>query len=97
MYHKMSRECRKDLKRQFDCSGLELDQMENFMSINIGKTTREILDKIMKDDNLDDRQKVLISYTMGVLVGENNADQESEYFQNEKLTPVMNIKIGQGG
>ncbi len=97
MYKKMSDECRKDLEEQFNFSEKELDHMESFISSNMGKTTREILDTIMKDDSLNNKQRVLISYTIGVSIGEDNMDQELKDIQNAKPELVMNIRIGQGG
>lgn len=93
----MSDECRKGLKKQFNFSDQELDHMESFISGNMGKTTREILDAIMKDDSISNKQKVLISYTIGVYVGEDNMDQELEDMKNAKSELMANIKIGQGG
>ena len=97
MYHKMSGECKENLKSQFDFSMLELEQMEKFMSKNMKKTAKDLLETIMKDNSLNDRQKVIVSYTIGVSVGAEDERQELENFQNMKTESTINIRIGQGG
>lgn len=97
MYHKMSSDCKKSLKRQFDFSTVELEQMEKFISRNVRKTAQDLLETLMKEDDLNDRQKVIISYTIGASVGAEDAKQELEYIQNIRAEPMTNIRIGQGG
>ncbi len=109
MYEHMSNTCRKSLKRQFDFSVPELDQMEKFMSENMDKTASEILDVLMKDERLNDKQKVIVSYTLGATIGSENAlqdvekniaqDIEKNMMQNLEVgnTILQNMKIGQGG
>ena len=93
----MSDDCKESLKRQFDFSMLELEQMEKFMSINMKKTAKDLLETLMKDDSLNDRQKVIVSYTIGASVGAEDAKKELEDFQNMKIESGTNIRIGQGG
>jgi hypothetical protein len=97
MYQKMSDECRRSLKRQFDFSVSELDQMEKFIASNINKTAVDILDTLMKNADLNDRQKVMVSYTLGASVGAEGIMQELEESQMAKVDPTINMKIGQGG
>jgi len=97
MYHKMSGACKKSLKRQFDFSVSELDQIENFIYNNMGKTAKEILEILMEDEILSDRQKVMVSYTLGASVGAESAIQDLEKIHAKKVEPMMNISIGQGG
>jgi uncharacterized membrane protein YoaK (UPF0700 family) len=97
MYHRMSEECKKSLKRQFDFSALELDQMEKFMTGNTNKPVTDILDTLMKNVDLNDRQKVIVSYTLGASVGAEAVMQDLEESNMTKVDPMLNIKIGQGG
>lgn len=97
MYQKMSDVCKKSLKSQFDFSMIELEQIESFISNNMGKTAKEILEILMEDDSLSDRQKVMVSYTLGASVGAESAMQGYEKINTKKVNPVMNIRIGQGG
>lgn len=97
MYQKMSGACKKSLKNQFDFSVSELDQIENFISVNMGKTAKEILITLMEDENLSDKQKVMVSYTLGASVGAESAILELDKVDIKNFEPVTNIKIGQGG
>lgn len=97
MYQKMSVECKKSLKRQFDCSSSELNQMEKFMTDNLGKPVSDILSILIKDVNLNDRQKVIVSYTLGAVVGTEGIVQQLEEKKIAKIDPMLNIRIGQGG
>lgn len=97
MYHKMSEDCKESLKKQFEFSMLELEQMERFMSRNMKKTAKDLLETLMKDDSLNDRQKVIVSYTIGASVGAEDIMQELENIQNMKEESRTNIRIGQGG
>lgn len=97
MYQKMSNTCRKSLKNQFDFSVPELNEIESFISNNIDKTAIEIIENLMKDSNLNDRQKVMISYTLGSSVGAESVIQDLEKISAKKVDPITNIRIGQGG
>jgi hypothetical protein len=96
MYQKMSDECKKSLKKQFDCSSSELSEMEKFMADNLGKPVTDILNILIKDVDLNDRQKVIVSYTIGGIVGTEGIVQELEE-RKIKVDPILNIRIGQGG
>ncbi len=103
MYEQMGNACRKSLKRQFDFSRSELDQMEKFISDNMDKTAKEILDMLMEDASLNDKQKVIVSYTLGASIGsedtlqnmKKNTIQNVERMNHDMLS--TNIRIGQGG
>lgn len=97
MYQKMSDECKRSLKRQFDCSISELNQMEKFMADNLGKPVSDILSILIKDVDLNDRQKVIVSYTLGAVVGTEGIVQDLEERKMAKIDPILNIRIGQGG
>jgi len=97
MYQKMSSVCKKSLKKQFGFSTIELDQIEKFMSDNMGGTAREIIDTLMRDEYLDDRQKVMISYTIGASVGAESKIQSNEDIASVKFGPKVNVVVGQGG
>jgi hypothetical protein len=97
MYQKMSDECKRSLKRQFDFSISELDQMEKFMEDNLGKPVTDILSILIKDVDLNDRQKVIVSYTLGAVVCTEDVIQVLEERKIAKIDPVLNIRIGQGG
>lgn len=97
MYQKMGKECKTSLKKQFDFSELELVQMEEFMAGNIDKPVTDILITLMKNVDLNDRQKVVVSYTLGTSVGADTVIQELEESRMVKIDPMLNIKIGQGG
>lgn len=93
----MSNDCKDSLKRQFYFSMLELEQMEEFMSKNMQKTAKDLLETLMKDDILNDRQKVIVSYTIGASVGAEDAKQEFDNIQNMRIESMANVRIGQGG
>jgi hypothetical protein len=97
MYQKMSEECKRSLKRQFDFSMLELDQMESFTADNLSKSAVDILDVLMKSEDLNDKQKVIISYTLGTAVGAESVMQDLEENSMAKVSPMLNMQIGQGG
>ncbi len=97
MYQKMSGDCKKSLKKQFDFSVPELDQIEKFISKNMGQTAKEILENLMEDDNLTDRQKVLASYILGTSVGAESATKDIETISSHNMAPVAKMQIGQGG
>ena len=97
MYQKMSSVCKKSLKKQFGFSTIELDQIEKFISDNMGGTTKEIIDILMRDEYLNDKQKVMISYTIGASVGAENRIQSDEDMRSMKFGPNINVVIGQGG
>jgi hypothetical protein len=97
MYQKMSEECRRSLKRQFDFSVSELDHMEKFMAENIDKPAADILNVLMEDIDLNDRQKVIVSYTLGASVGAEGVMKDLEESKITKLDSLINIRIGQGG
>lgn len=67
------------------------------MSRNMKKTAKDLLETLMKDDSLNDRQKVIVSYTIGASVGAEDIMQELENIQNMKEESRTNIRIGQGG
>ena len=96
MYENMSDDCKRSLKRQFDFSLLELDQMEKFISENMDKTAKEILENLMDDDDLNHKQKVIVSYTLGASVGAESARQDIESIRTTRAES-MAMKIGQGG
>jgi hypothetical protein len=83
MYQKMSEDCKKSLKRQFDFSASE--------------PAADILDILMKSDDLNDKQKVIISYTLGTAVGAEGVMQDLEESSMAKVNSMLNIQIGQGG
>ena len=97
MYAKMSNACRSSLKRQFGFSVVELDQIEKFISDNIRGTTKEVIEKLMNDECLSDRQKVMISYTIGAAVGAERGIQIDEDMKQVKFGPKTNVVVGQGG
>jgi hypothetical protein len=97
MYQKMSEDCKKSLKRQFDFSASELNQMETFTADNLNKPAADILDILMKSDDLNDKQKVIISYTLGTAVGAEGVMQDLEESSMAKVNSMLNIQIGQGG
>lgn len=97
MYQKMSSDCKKSLKRQFDFSKLELDQIESFISNNMGQPAKEILSNLMDDDNLSDRQKVLVSYILGTSVGVESTKRDIEGINFQSVEPIVSMKIGQAG
>ncbi len=97
MYQRMGVECKKSLKKQFDFSTSELEQIEKFMEDNVSRPVGDILDAVMKDVNLNDRQKVILSYTLGASVGAETAMQDLKRSNAENVGPVLNMKLGQGG
>lgn len=95
MYKKIKNVCKKSLKNQFDFSAMELDQIENFIYNNMGKTAKEILETLLRDDNLSDKQKVMTSYTLGASVGFESAMKDK--IESRDISPMVDIQIGQGG
>lgn len=97
MYQKMTSDCKKSLKRQFDFSKSELDQIESFISNNMGQPAKDILSNLMDDDNLSDRQKVLVSYILGTSVGVESTRRDFEGINFQKAEPIVNMRVGQAG
>ncbi len=97
MYQKMSSDCKKSLKRKFDFSASELDQIESFISNNMGQPAKEILSNLMADDDLSDRQKVLVSYILGTSVGVESARRDFEGINFQRAEPIANMRVGQAG
>ncbi len=97
MYQTMSISDRKKIKKQFEFSVSELDQMEKFINNNMGQTAKKILENLMADDNLSDRQKVLVSYILGTSVGVESVTKDYENINPREAKPWANMKIGQAG
>jgi len=51
----------------------------------------------MRDEYLNDRQKVMISYTIGASVGAESKMQSDEDMTSVKFGPKINVVVGQGG
>lgn len=65
---KMSELCKETMVREFGFTNSELLAIEYFMNSHAGMTAKEILDSLIKDKKLNDKQKVLISYVVGTSV-----------------------------
>jgi hypothetical protein len=83
---KMSESCKSSMTEQFGFKNSELIQIENFMNEQNKKTAKDILESLMSDNKLDDRQKIIIAYVVGNSA-RNAAIQED----------LQGIKIEQGG
>lgn len=70
---KMSEICKTAMVEGFGFTDSELSQIENFINKQDLKTAKEILDDLIKDKRLDNRQKIIISYIIG-----NSVAHESE-------------------
>lgn len=62
---RMSESCKISMTEQFGFKGSELVQIENFMNRQNQKTAKEILDSLMQDKQLDNKQKIVIAYVVG--------------------------------
>lgn len=62
---KMSESCKTSMAEQFDFKSSEIVQIENFMNQQNQKTAKGILDSLMQDKKLSNKQKIVIAYVVG--------------------------------
>lgn len=62
---KMSESCKTSMAEQFGFKSSELVQVENFMNRQNQKTAKEILDSLMRDKELNNKQKIVTAYVVG--------------------------------
>ena len=62
---KMSEYCKTSMAEQFDFKSYELVQIENFMNQQNQKTAKDILDSLIQDKKLSNKQKIVIAYVVG--------------------------------
>ncbi len=62
---KMSELCKMSMVEQFGFKNYELVQIENFMNNQNQKTAKEILDTLMQDKKLNNKQKIVVAYIVG--------------------------------
>lgn len=74
---KMSESCKKSMTEQFGFKGSELLQIENFMNQQNQKTAKEILDVLIQEQILSNKQKIVIAYVVGNSAREAAVQEES--------------------
>lgn len=62
---KMSESCKTSMTEQFGFKSSELAQIETFINQQNQKTAKDILDSLMLDNKLDNKQKIVIAYVVG--------------------------------
>lgn len=62
---KMSELCKMSMAEQFGFKSSELVQIENFMNNQNQKTAKEILDTLVQDKKLNNKQKIVVAYIVG--------------------------------
>jgi hypothetical protein len=62
---RMSESCKTSMTEQFGFKSSKLVQIENFMNQHNQKTAKDILDSLMQDKKLDNKQKIVIAYVVG--------------------------------
>lgn len=86
---KMSDLCKETMIKEFGFTDPELIQIENFMNKHNNRTARDILDYLIKDKELNDRQKIIISYVVGNSVGQTL--QEDPIMKKVEIPKVPNF------
>ena len=66
---KISKTCKITMIEGFGFTNSELFQIESFIDRQGGKTAKEILDDLIKNKALNNKQKIIISYVVGNSVG----------------------------
>jgi len=62
---RISESCKTSMAEQFGFKSSELVQIENFVNQQNQKTAKEILDSLLQDKKLDNKQKIVIAYVVG--------------------------------
>ncbi len=62
---KMSESCKTSMTEQFGFKSSELVQIESFMNQHDKKTAKEVLDSLMQNKKLSNKQKIVIAYVVG--------------------------------
>jgi hypothetical protein len=62
---KMSELCKMSMVEQFGFKNSELVQIENFINNQNQKTAKDILDTLMYDKKLNNKQKIVVAYVIG--------------------------------
>ena len=74
---KMSELCKMSMTEQFGFKNFELVQIENFMNNQNQKSAKEILDTLMQDKKLNNKQKIVVAYIVGNSAREAAIQEES--------------------
>ena len=74
----MSELCKMSMTEEFGFKKVELSQIENFMNEQNQKTAKEILDILIKDKKLNNKQKIVVAYVIG------NSARESAINEDQK-------------
>lgn len=86
---KMSEKCKAQLTTIFRFSNDELDGIERFINSINNESAAYILDTLLSDENLNQKQKIVISYIVGNSVRE-IFEYEKEMLKKEKFKD-MNV------
>lgn len=78
--------CKTTMIEEFGFTNSELSQIEKFWGEQGGKTAKEILDDLIKNKELKNKQKIIISY----FVGNCAAHQSQKY--SIKNSPTRDIE-----
>lgn len=91
---KMSELCKMSMVEQFGFKSYELVQIENFMNNQNQKTAKEILDTLMQDKKLNNKQKIVVAYIVGNSAREAAIQEE---LQKGMKKDIENIYINTSG
>lgn len=84
---KMSESCKTSMAEQFGFKSYELVQIESFMNQQNQKTAKDILDSLMQDKKLSNKQKIVIAYAVG------NSAREAAIQEDQQKKDIDGIYI----
>lgn len=85
---KMSNLCKELLIEEFGFTNIELLDVENFMNEQNQKTAKGILDSLMQDKKLSDKQKIVIAYVVG------NSAREAAIQEDQQKGIIIDMSRG---
>ena len=85
---KMSEFCKTSMAEQFGFKSSELVQIETFMNQQNQKTAKGILDSLMQDKKLSNKQKIVIAYVVG------NSAREAAIQEDQQKGIIIDMSRG---
>lgn len=82
---KISELSKMSLTKEFGFEESELRAIEDFMNAQNQKTTKDVLDALIENKTLDNKQKIVISYVIG------NSARESAIREEKQKGITINI------
>jgi len=91
---KMSELCKMSMTEQFGFKNSEIVQIENFMNNQNQKTAKEILDTLMQDKKLNNKQKIIVAYVVGNSAREAAIQEGLQKGTNKDIESIYNNMSG---